>query len=504
VYLEHFGLRERPFSILPDPGFLLLTQQHGHAATMLEYGLTSEAMIGVLTGEVGSGKTTMVRHLLAQLPADVTVGLVNAVPDDSVHLLRWVNAALGVACEGDAVQARQAFEDFLIAEYAAGRRVLLILDEAQNLGIQRLEELRLLTNINADKHLVLQLLLVGQPELREMLASPSLRQFAQRVGIDFHLRPLDGGEALQYVQHRIAVAGGAAELFQPGAVQVAHVAAAGVPRLINQLCDMALVYAFADRHDTIDETIMRQVVRERAATVASAAARNGPGEPELVAPVVVAAPPASPPAAGARSESAYGWNDARPPSCDYLGPRVFEVLAELQARRVLDLGCGNGVLCAELAQRGYDVVGIERDAGGVAAARQLNPRARIHQFGVEDDPQDLLRAEAPFDAVVSTEVIEHLYAPHRLPQFAHSCLRRGGHLIVTTPYHGYLKNLALSLSDHWDRHHTPLWHGGHIKFWSRRTLTQLLQEHGFEVVSFSGVGRVPWLWKSMVLVARKP
>jgi 2-polyprenyl-6-hydroxyphenyl methylase/3-demethylubiquinone-9 3-methyltransferase len=289
---------------------------------------------------------------------------------------------------------------------------------------------------------------------------------------------------------------------------VAHVAAAGVPRLINQLCDMALVYAFADRHDTIDETIMRQVVRERAATVASAAARNGPGAPELDAPVVMAAPPATslpaaPTAAGARTESAYGWDDARPYSCDYLGPRVFEVLAELQARRVLDLGCGNGVLCAELAQRGHDVVGVERDAGGVAAARQLNQRARIHQLGVEDDPHDLLREEAPFDAVVSTEVIEHLYAPHRLPQFAHVCLRRGGHLIVTTPYHGYLKNLALSLMDHWDRHHTPLWHGGHIKFWSRRTLTQLLHEHGFQVVGFSGVGRVPWLWKSMVLVARK-
>jgi type II secretory pathway predicted ATPase ExeA/2-polyprenyl-3-methyl-5-hydroxy-6-metoxy-1,4-benzoquinol methylase len=488
VYLEHFSLRERPFSILPDPGFLLLTRQHGHAATMLEYGLASEAMIGVLTGEVGSGKTTMVRRLLEQLPPAVTVGLVNAVPGDSVHLLRWINAALGLAVDDDAVRARSTFEDFVIAEYAAGRRVLLILDEAQNLGLERLEELRLLTNLNADKDLVLQLLLVGQPELREMLASPSLRQFAQRVSIDFHLRPLAPEETEQYIRHRLAVAGGSEDLFQPAAAKIAHEAARGVPRLINQLCDMALVYGFAERRAAIDESIMRQVVRDRAAAVAPAASTED-------VPAAITAP--------ASADTGYGWSDARPPSCDYLGPRVFEVLDALRARRVLDLGCGNGVLCAELARRGYDTVGVERDAGGVAAARRLDSRVRIHQLGVDDDPRALLREEAPFDAVVSTEVIEHLYAPHRLPQFAHACLRRGGHLIVTTPYHGYLKNLALSVLDHWDQHHTPLWHGGHIKFWSRRTLTQLLQEHGFEVVGFSGVGRVPWLWKSMVLLARK-
>lgn len=500
MYLEHYGLRERPFSILPDPGFLLLTRQHGHAATMLEYGLASEAMIGVLTGEVGSGKTTMIRHLLEQRPAGVTVGLVNAVPDDAVDLQRWVNAALGLEASGDAVQARQAFDDFVIAEYAAGRRVLLILDEAQNLGVARLEQLRLLTNINADKHLVLQLLLVGQPELREMLASPTLRQFTQRIGIDFHLRPLEAEESQQYVRHRVAVAGGRDGLFEAGAVRVAHVAAGGVPRLLNQLCERALVYGYADRRETIDEATMQQVLRDREGAVPAAPA---------VAPVIEPTTPGV--TTGARSvapapaalTAEYGWDDSRPPSCDYVAPRVFEILGQLQARRVLDLGCGNGVLCGELAQRGYDVVGVERDAGGLAAARRHAPRARFHQLGVDDDPAALLRDEAPFDTVVSTEVIEHLYAPHRLPQFAHACLRRGGHLVVTTPYHGYLKNLALSVTDRWDRHFTPLWHGGHIKFWSRSTLSRLLHEHGFEVVAFAGVGRVPWLWKSMVLVARK-
>lgn len=111
--------------------------------------------------------------------------------------------------------------------------------------------------------------------------------------------------------------------------------------------------------------------------------------------------------------------------------------------------------------------------------------------------------EEPFDAVVSTEVIEHLFAPHLLPMYARDCLREGGYLILSTPYHGYLKDLALSISDNWDSHHTPLWHGGHIKFWSRATLTQLLSEHGFRVLGFSGVGRLPYLWKSMVLIAKK-
>ena len=146
---------------------------------------------------------------------------------------------------------------------------------------------------------------------------------------------------------------------------------------------------------------------------------------------------------------------------------------------------------------------MENDQQGVRIAAAAYPSIRFFNFGVQDDPAKLLACEQPFDVVVSTEVIEHLYAPHLLPTYARSCLRDGGFLIVTTPYHGYLKNLALSVLNKWDSHHTPLWHGGHIKFWSKATLTQLLAEHGFQVTGFSGVGRVPFLWKSMVIVARK-
>ena len=184
---------------------------------------------------------------------------------------------------------------------------------------------------------------------------------------------------------------------------------------------------------------------------------------------------------------------------------VLNILRRIGARRVLDLGCGNGELCGQLARAGYDVVGVEVDADGVRIARQAHPQISFHNFGVHDDPQGLLGREGdrPFDAVVSTEVIEHLYAPHLLPAYAGSVLVENGHLIVSTPYHGYVKNLMLSLLNHWDQHHTPLWHGGHIKFWSAATLSRLLQDGGFHVTGFDGVGRLPYLWKSMVLTARR-
>ena len=184
---------------------------------------------------------------------------------------------------------------------------------------------------------------------------------------------------------------------------------------------------------------------------------------------------------------------------------VLKLLQRTGARRVLDLGCGNGDLCGQLAGAGYDVVGAELDPDGVRIARQAHPQIPFHNFGVHDDPLVLLRREGerPFDAVVSTEVIEHLYAPHLLPAYARSVLVPDGHLIVSTPYHGYVKNLMLSLFNHWDKHHTPLWYGGHIKFWSAATLSRLLEDSHFRVTGFRGVGRLPYLWKSMLLVARK-
>ena len=200
----------------------------------------------------------------------------------------------------------------------------------------------------------------------------------------------------------------------------------------------------------------------------------------------------------------YGWTTGEAPhSCDYLAPVVLRVLQKLGARRVLDLGAGNGSLCGRLAAVGHDAVGVEYDQLGVDIARRAFPSIPFYRFAVEDDPALLLQQESAFDTVVSTEVIEHLYSPHRLAQYAHAMLQEGGHLVITTPYHGYLKNLALSVMGHWDRHHTSLWHGGHIKFFSRVSLESLLRENGFDVTRFTGIGRLPQLWKSMLVVARK-
>lgn len=200
----------------------------------------------------------------------------------------------------------------------------------------------------------------------------------------------------------------------------------------------------------------------------------------------------------------YGWTSADGPnSCGYIIPKIVTVLKALSVERVLDIGAGNGKLCSVLSGKGYQVVGIEYDKQGFEIACSTYPHIPFYNFGVQDSPFPLLKKEGPFDAVVSTEVVEHLFSPHLLPIYSKELLKEGGYIVLSTPYHGYIKNLVLSLLNKWDRHHTSLWHGGHIKFWSHKTITRLLEDNGFKVVNFFGVGRFPYLWKSMVVVAKR-
>lgn len=200
----------------------------------------------------------------------------------------------------------------------------------------------------------------------------------------------------------------------------------------------------------------------------------------------------------------YGWQSSIDPgSCGYITPEVLIILRNLKVSRVCDVGSGNGALVGSLHEAGYIASGVEYDKQGVDIAQKNYPNQRFYNLGVQDNPESLLLVEGVhFDAVVSTEVVEHLFSPHLLPIFARKILKSGGYLVISTPYHGYLKNMALSIFNKWDKHHTPLWHGGHIKFWSRETLTRLLENNGFEVIAFHGAGRLPWLWKSMILVAK--
>lgn len=201
----------------------------------------------------------------------------------------------------------------------------------------------------------------------------------------------------------------------------------------------------------------------------------------------------------------YGWSEDRQGFSFIIRP-VRELIQRYAgvpgSIRILDLGCGNGTLCGALKAFGYDVSGAEIDAVGCELARKRNKDVPIFQVGVYDSPNGVIENGA-YDCVVATEVIEHLYAPKALPNFAARVLRPGGWLIVSAPYHGYLKNLVWSVFNYWDTHHTALWEGGHIKFFSKKTLSKLLETTGFEVVAFRGVRRLPLLWSSMILVARK-
>ena len=264
MYERHFGFTTKPFALTPDPAFLYPSRQHAMALTMLEYGLESQAAFSLLTGDIGSGKTTLVRKLLRQLGDQVVVGLISNTHGRFKSIHGWALSALGITPGDDSdIAIYEALVDAFVREYAKNRRTLLIFDEAQNLSIDALEELRLLSNVNSEKDLVLQVLLVGQPELRVNLSRPELKQFAQRVSVDFHLRPLERRETHAYIRHRLTVAGGDAALFQPEAIEFMHARTNGVPRLLNQLGDFALVYAYADGRTTIDADMVSQVVRDR-------------------------------------------------------------------------------------------------------------------------------------------------------------------------------------------------------------------------------------------------
>ncbi|HET6157704.1 MAG TPA: AAA family ATPase [Dongiaceae bacterium] len=267
MYESFFGLKEKPFSLLPDPDFLFMSSKHSLALSILEYSLAGQAGFCAITGDIGSGKTTLIRMLLRRIGRDVTLGLISNTHSGLTDITAWALASFGRGTNAQTdAEIYQELMHFLIGEYGAGRRCVLIVDEAQNLTVEALEELRLLSNINADKDLLLQIILVGQPELLVKLKSPELAQFAQRISISYHLSPLTYLETRRYIRHRLEVAGAKRPIFNDMAIGIVQFFSGGVPRVVNAICDMALVYGLADNKTEIDLDVVLRVIGDRQAS----------------------------------------------------------------------------------------------------------------------------------------------------------------------------------------------------------------------------------------------
>lgn len=264
MYEAFYGLQEKPFSILPDPDLIYWGQTHRMAFAMLEFGVLNNAGFSVITGEIGSGKTTLVRHLLRKIdPKTINIGLVSNTPQGRDELLQSIMLALNLPFDVATPALLKNFQEFLYAHHARGRRTILIVDEAQNLNPDALEGLRMLSNINVDKSQFLQLMLVGQPQLKKMLSRPQMLQFAQRVSSDFHLKPLRSDEVSQYIGFRLSAVGSRDHLFSKEACAMIADASGGIPRMINILCDTALVYGFATGADYVTTKLVHDVIEDK-------------------------------------------------------------------------------------------------------------------------------------------------------------------------------------------------------------------------------------------------
>ena len=265
MYESFYRLKEKPFNLTPDPDYVYMSPGHENAFTHLEYAIRESKGFVVITGEVGSGKTTLINFLLRQVPQEVNVGIINNTFIQPEELLKTISLEFEIPVDGaDKSVLLTRLYGYLLEKFAKKERVVLIIDEAQNLPERTLEEIRMLSNLESEKHHLIQMILVGQPQLKDKLQKKSLEQFVQRVTVYCHLDALDKVEVNKYVHHRLEVAGAEdINIFDENAMRAVYKHSQGIPRLINIICDAALVYGYADDVTVIGRDIIEAVVEAR-------------------------------------------------------------------------------------------------------------------------------------------------------------------------------------------------------------------------------------------------
>ena len=371
MYERFYNLRERPFALSPDPEYLYPSRVHQEALDYLRYGLESQAGFIVITGEIGSGKTTLLQTLLRNLDNQTTVGRIVNTMLEPRELLESIMIDFGLDPAGKSKPLMlRDLSQYLVDQRLAGRLVLLVIDEAQNLGFSSLEELRMLSNLETEKSKLLQIVLVGQPNLRDKLASPELEQLRQRITVSYHLPPLDAAETHNYINHRLAHAALGHPMTLPReATDLIHARSRGVPRIVNVICDAALVFGYAEERRTFDAPTIQDVLRELETTgvlpapqreaepVAAerpveraAAAATVPVTPPASAPVPVAATPAPVTAAPAPRTAEPVRHLAPYPNVTTPAPAPLPV-SVAPSRELAAVGTAGSVRVAELDQR---------------------------------------------------------------------------------------------------------------------------------------------------------
>ena len=264
MYKQFYSLKENPFNITSDPAFFFASAHHREAFSHLQYGIASRKGIILITGEIGAGKTTLCRTLLNRLDDKVKTALILNPSFNDLQWLQLIVRDLGIKCpENNKLDLVHAIARFLIEQSSRGNNVAVIIDECQNLDVHQLEQIRLLSNLETEKEKLLQIILVGQPELLEKFQDPTLRQLNQRVAVRYHILPLDKSEIADYINHRIRTAGADPKLkFTPDAVDMIYSYSGGTPRLINTLCDRALLSGFVNNTFIITTDAIRNSARE--------------------------------------------------------------------------------------------------------------------------------------------------------------------------------------------------------------------------------------------------